>query len=80
MKKRSPSPSLPAAPQSAGEQQSIPIKGGTISDDERSSLPKDEEIASRAHQIWENQGRPEGRADEHWFQALCELCSDEPIK
>lgn len=32
--------------------------------------PKNEdEIARRAHQIWEAEGRPEGRADDHWHRA-----------
>lgn len=30
-------------------------------------------IASRAHEIWEKEGRPEGRAQEHWLKAEKEL-------
>ena len=26
-------------------------------------------IRARAHRIWEEEGRPEGRADEHWDKA-----------
>lgn len=26
-------------------------------------------ISQRAHQIWEQEGRPEGRHEEHWLQA-----------
>ena len=33
----------------------------------------DEKIASRAYQIWLQEGRPEGRSEEHWFQAKCEI-------
>jgi hypothetical protein len=31
------------------------------------------QIRERAYQIWEEQGRPEGHADEHWNQAQAEL-------
>ena len=30
-------------------------------------------IAQRAYEIWERDGRPEGRAAEHWFRAASEL-------
>ena len=30
-------------------------------------------IARRAYEIWEREGRPEGRAMEHWFRAVSEL-------
>jgi len=26
-------------------------------------------IRTRAHQLWEQEGRPEGRAEDHWYQA-----------
>jgi hypothetical protein len=32
-----------------------------------------EEITQRAQQIWEEEGRPEGRAEEHWLRAEAEL-------
>jgi hypothetical protein len=32
-----------------------------------------DEIATRARQLWEAEGKPEGRADEHWHQAEAEL-------
>lgn len=28
-----------------------------------------EVIRARAHQLWEDEGRPEGREDAHWLQA-----------
>ena len=35
-----------------------------------------EEIALHAYYIWEKEGRPEGRALEHWLQAELQLrCS-----
>ena len=33
----------------------------------------EEEIRKVANQIWESEGRPEGRADAHWAQALAQL-------
>jgi len=30
-------------------------------------------IKQRAHQIWEEEGRPEGRHEEHWMRALEEM-------
>lgn len=34
-------------------------------------------IRQRAHQLWEQEGRPEGRHDEHWKQACTEMGGDE---
>ncbi|MTE01104.1 DUF2934 domain-containing protein [Paracoccus sp. YIM 132242] len=33
----------------------------------------DDRISHRAHQIWEAEGRPEGRDAQHWAQAQDEL-------
>ncbi len=30
---------------------------------------KDDEIRTRAYRVWEDEGRPEGRHDDHWQQA-----------
>ena len=30
-------------------------------------------IARRAHELWDRQGRPEGRSAEHWAQACREI-------
>ncbi len=30
-------------------------------------------IRTRAHQIWESEGRPEGRERDHWFRAASEM-------
>lgn len=35
--------------------------------------PSEEEIRLRSYQIWEREGRPEGRAEEHWCLAKSEL-------
>lgn len=36
-------------------------------------MPDEDRIRSRAYQIWEEEGRPEGRHDEHWYRARAEL-------
>ena len=36
----------------------------------------DENIRQRAQRIWEREGRPEGRADEHWQMARSELAAE----
>jgi hypothetical protein len=35
--------------------------------------PSEDEISRRALEIWEQEGRPEGRALEHWLRAQSEL-------
>ena len=36
---------------------------------------KNEAIRKRAHEIWDREGRPEGRHDEHWRKAEAELAA-----
>jgi hypothetical protein len=36
-------------------------------------LQREERIRRRAYDIWEREGRPEGRASEHWYRAAVEL-------
>ena len=36
-------------------------------------LQREERIRRRAYEIWEREGRPEGRASEHWYEAAREL-------
>jgi hypothetical protein len=38
-----------------------------------SGNPSREEIARRAYEIYENEGRPEGRCLEHWLKAEVSL-------
>ena len=38
-------------------------------------LPDDEKIRRRAYEIWEREGRPEGREAEHWRMAAEELAA-----
>jgi hypothetical protein len=35
-------------------------------------LSKDDWISQRAYALWESEGRPEGRGDDHWQQAARE--------
>ena len=35
-------------------------------------------IRERAYHIWEAAGRPDGRADEHWHQAMQEVFAASP--
>ena len=41
-------------------------------------MPKysEEQIRKYAHQLWEKEGKPEGKADEFWHQAEIELDAD----
>jgi hypothetical protein len=36
-------------------------------------LIPEEQIRLRSHSIWEREGRPEGRCEEHWRRAIGEL-------
>ena len=38
---------------------------------------RDDEIRTRAYQLWEEEGRPEGRADQHWCTARESLAVEE---
>ena len=42
--------------------------GGAVMPD-----PTDDQIRTRAHQLWEQAGKPQGREDEFWHQAEKEL-------
>ena len=35
----------------------------------KSYVNRDEQIAALAHSFWEQDGRPDGRAEEHWLRA-----------
>ena len=37
---------------------------------------REDQIRQRAHQLWEDQGRPEGQHEEHWRQASSEIGED----
>lgn len=38
---------------------------------------RDDEIRVRAYQLWEEEGRPDGRAEQHWFTAKEALAVEE---
>src|SRR5579871_1954105 len=38
--------------------------------------PTQEEIAACAHRIWESEGRPQGKAMEHWLQAEAQMIAE----
>ena len=38
-------------------------------------MDKYEAIRKRAHEIWEREGRPEGRHEDHWREAEAELAA-----
>lgn len=38
---------------------------------------RDDEIRARAYQLWEEEGRPAGRAEQHWFTAKETLAVEE---
>ena len=42
------------------------------------SIQESYNIAERAYLIWEQTGRPEGRALEHWLQAEAEMARPTP--
>jgi hypothetical protein len=41
--------------------------------EDQASFEREERIRRRAHQIWEEAGRPEGKAQEHWERAAQDL-------
>ena len=40
----------------------------------------EERIRDRAHEIWEREGRPADKAEEHWRRATTELAAAAPQK
>ena len=39
-------------------------------------IPSEEEIRARSYQIWEREGCPDGKAEEHWLRAEAELADE----
>lgn len=62
---------IPAIPESNGS--AVPV--GNIPSNV--TLPEDfaEQVRRRAYEIYEQSGRPDGRAQEHWAQAEAEIRS-----
>ena len=44
-------------------------KSRIAEEDPQVTQPNEEKIKMRAYEIWEREGRPGGREDEHWHQA-----------
>lgn len=40
-------------------------------------MDRNERIRQRAHEIWEREGRPEGRQDAHWEEACRDITAAE---
>lgn len=38
---------------------------------------RDDKIRARAYQLWEEEGRPDGRAEQHWYTARESLAVEE---
>ncbi|WP_236025170.1 DUF2934 domain-containing protein [Arenibaculum pallidiluteum] len=38
---------------------------------------REERVRRRAYEIWEREGRPDGRHDEHWVRALAEIVDED---
>jgi hypothetical protein len=45
----------------------------SLSWDDSMVKPTDEQIRQRAHELWQEAGRPEGQQDQFWFEAEREL-------
>ena len=44
--------------------------------DENESLAYENRVRDRAHQLWENAGRPDGKEMDHWKQAEDEILAE----
>jgi hypothetical protein len=44
-------------------------KSRIAEEDPQVTQPNEEKIKMRAYEVWEREGRPDGRHDEHWHQA-----------
>ena len=40
-------------------------------------MDREERVKQRAQEIWEREGRPEGREQQNWYQALEEIAVEE---
>jgi len=45
--------------------------------EENMAKPSEKEIAARAYQLWEENGRPEGKEEEFWHVAEQELLNED---
>lgn len=69
-----PSDKLGAPGEPAGDVAAVAEQQGVAGSPEAAGRnPVDDAIRQRAYEIWETEGRPEGREREHWSQAETEL-------
>jgi len=54
-----------------------PSAGPCVELERPMTQPTEKEIKARAYEIWERNGRPEGREDEFWQQAEQELRNED---
>ncbi len=59
-------------------EQPEPRTAGVGADPARVARATPEQIAERAHEFWIDEGRPDGRAVEHWRRAERELNDPNP--
>jgi hypothetical protein len=53
------------------------IRDARIREGEMIGWWHEQRVRERAYEIWEQTGRPEGKADEHWSQAEAEVAAEE---
>ena len=51
---------------------------GVLTGGKRQTGPSQEQIAARAYQLWEAQGKPEGSNQKSWFEAELQLRAETP--
>jgi hypothetical protein len=51
------------------------VPGRDVEQENRVSIESSHSTAERAYRIWEQMGRPEGQALEHWLMAEAEVAS-----
>jgi len=54
----------------------LPV-AGPLQAENTMTKPTDKEISARAYQLWEKNGRPEGKEEEFWHQAAQELLNED---
>jgi len=52
---------------------SAPSSGGPKRPEDMAGVPDEDEIRRRAYELWEADGRPDGRDEEYWHRAEREL-------
>ena len=71
-RRRPAGPARKAAPEEPAKRARIGCERTAIEDDPMNPS-RQEDIRRRAHEIWEQEGKPEGKEAEHWDRAMREL-------